>query len=103
MGGGNDSGYPNMCRNWMAIPHQRLYDDIHTGPGVDGTRATQDTYRRISDLFEDVDRRIMEGLKGIVVAYEGEGADAAQSGIAVLGQWTQDAQTGSRYAGDIVA
>jgi len=103
MGGGNDSGYPNMCRTWMARSHQQLYDDIHTGPGVEGTMTMQDTYARIGSLFAAVDGQIQAGLARIGVAYEGEGSDAAQSGITVLQQWTLDAQTGSQLASGIVA
>ncbi|HEY3262443.1 MAG TPA: PPE domain-containing protein [Pseudonocardiaceae bacterium] len=103
MGGENNSGYPQMCRNWMAVPHQQLYDDIHTGPGVDGTRTTQDTYARIGELFARVDGEISAGLARLGMGYEGDGSDAAQAGIAVLQQWTQDAQSGSSYAGDVVA
>jgi PPE family len=101
-GGNNNSGYPMMCRNWLAIPHQQLYDDIHTGPGVDGTRSTQDTYARIGALFARVDGDIRTGLTQLGVAYEGEGSQAAQSGISVLQQWTVDAQTGSTLASSAV-
>jgi PPE family len=100
--GGNDSGYPQECRNWMGISHQKLYDDIHTGPGVAGTMGTLDTYQRIAALFAKVDEDIQTGLAKLGIAYQGQGSDAAQSGISVLQQWTRDAQVGSQLASNVV-
>ncbi|HEY0640828.1 MAG TPA: PPE domain-containing protein, partial [Pseudonocardiaceae bacterium] len=102
MSGENGNNYPMMCRNWMAISHRQLYDDIHTGPGPAGTQGTQQTYARIGALFAQTDQDIQTGLRQLGVAYEGAGSSAAQSGITVLRQWTTDAQYGSIAASDVV-
>lgn len=100
---GDNHGYPNYCRNWMSIAHQTLYDEIHNGPGPSAMQGTRDTYSQVAALFAEVEGDIQTGLAQIGASYEGSGSEAAQSGIAVLRQWTGDAQVGSGIANNAVS
>src|SRR5215470_2795458 len=93
-------GYPDYGRNWMGKEHPALYNEIHDGPGPSAMQGTVDTYGQIGDLFREVEGDIQNGLQKIGASYEGAGSDAAQSGIAVLKQWTGDAKNSATFASD---
>ena len=90
------------CRNWMAIPHQELYDKIHSGRGAAANEGAISTYEEIGTLFAKVQDDIARGIGVIRGSYEGDGSDAAQNAISGLEAWTADAQTGSKLAGQNV-
>lgn len=91
-----------QCRNWMAIPHEKLYDDIHSGRGAAANEGALSSYEEIGALFAEVQDDIARGISMIRGGYEGDGSDAAQNAISGLEAWTADAQTGASLAGQNV-
>ena len=51
--------------NWMAVSHQKMYDDIHSGPGVDGGMSTIEHYDDADNVLQDVQGRIAKGIQDL--------------------------------------
>ncbi|SHE54907.1 hypothetical protein [Streptoalloteichus hindustanus] len=90
-------------RNWLAVPHQQIYDDIRTGPGERGIEDARRRCEAVGAAFARAERDIADGLRRIGIAYEGARAQAALGAVGGLAAWTADAQLGAVIAVDLVS
>ncbi|MFB9906076.1 PPE domain-containing protein [Allokutzneria oryzae] len=82
--------------NWLAIPHQKLYDDIHNGPGVAGAHSAEATYRAMEAKFVAIRSRLEQGLRDLKISWEGIAASSAADRIEQFSPWAGHAGEASR-------
>ncbi|KAA2260130.1 PPE domain-containing protein [Solihabitans fulvus] len=80
---------------WQGHEHQQLYDWIHAGPGPQASTTSEDAWGGLTTALQDINKELDDSLKKINVAWEGDAGASAVQGLTPLGQWAQDAQTGS--------
>ncbi|MCP2262098.1 hypothetical protein LX15_005830 [Streptoalloteichus tenebrarius] len=90
-------------RNWLAVPHQQIYDDIHSGPGERGAEGAHRRCAAVAAAFAKAERDIAAGLRRLGIAFEGVGAQAALGAAGGLAAWTADARLGAVIAMDLVS
>ena len=80
-----------QCHNWMGIPHQKLYDDIHEGSGTAAVEAAQDMYQQMQVSYAAIFATLQGGLTRLAGAHEGAAADASQAAVSLYGTWVNEA------------
>lgn len=80
-----------MCHDWMAIPHQKLYEDIHGGTGTAAVEAAQDFYQQLQRGYQEVMTKLQDGLSRLAEAHQGQAADASQGAVSGFGDWVDQA------------
>ncbi|GAA2781381.1 PPE domain-containing protein [Saccharopolyspora taberi] len=77
---------------WQGYRHQELFDQIHQGPGADGS---SDSIRRWSELTRalgEIDTGLAGALAAAMGGWQGSAADSARDGLRPLGNWAVEAQ-----------
>jgi hypothetical protein len=80
---------------WRGYTHEELHKMINSGPGSAASRPLVDQWSSLSDVLEDIDRSIHQGLEKVGAKWEGQAAEGARTSLSALGQWAADAQQGS--------
>ncbi|MGO1054622.1 PPE domain-containing protein [Crossiella sp. CA198] len=77
-------------RCWLAVPHLKIYLDIHSGPGVGATEPAVTTYRKLAEALHQVDDNLHARLAKLRTGWQGEAAAHTAHALAPLAAWAAD-------------
>ncbi|MGW0521592.1 PPE domain-containing protein [Crossiella sp. NPDC003009] len=89
----------DVCRNWMAVPHQKLYNDLHQGRGPATAEPAKRVQAELAQGFFDAVNDLKTGLSKLGGVWQGQAADNAQAAIGGLGPWLELARTAVENTG----
>ncbi|GAA2809394.1 WXG100 family type VII secretion target [Crossiella cryophila] len=77
-------------RCWLAVPHLKIYLDIHSGPGVGATEPAVTTYRQLAEALHQVDDNLHARLAKLRTGWQGKAAMHTAHALAPLAAWAAD-------------
>lgn len=77
--------------NWMARSHREMYDNIHSGLGVDGGMETIEHYDNADNVLQQVQSRIAKGVNDLSANWSGSAADSAAALTRASADWANTA------------
>lgn len=77
---------------WQGYSHQELFDQIHRGPGPDGSTDSVRRWRELERALGDIDVDLASALANAMAGWQGEAAESARRGLRPLGEWATQAQ-----------
>ncbi|MCK2241294.1 MULTISPECIES: PPE domain-containing protein [unclassified Crossiella] len=89
----------DVCRNWLAVPHQKLYDDLQQGRGPATAEPAKKFQAELAQGFFNAVNDLKTGLKTLGGVWQGQAADNAQAAIGGLGPWLELARTAVENSG----
>jgi uncharacterized protein YukE len=72
--------------------HKQIYDAVQKGPGASGSHEAQDAVKLLNNTLDNVEQEITTAMNRLGAAWEGAAADAHQSAMTPLKQWTAEAR-----------
>lgn len=77
---------------WQGYSHQELFDQIHQGPGPDGSTAPVRRWAELSRALGEIDAGLASALASAMADWQGEAAENARGSLRPLGEWAVQAQ-----------
>ncbi len=78
--------------NFGTYPHQRIWDEVHGGAGVNGQSRSQWGWYLLAGRLENVRAYVDKAVSGVAASREGAAADAATAAMTPLGAWVDEAR-----------
>ncbi|SHH07365.1 PPE domain-containing protein [Streptoalloteichus hindustanus] len=76
------------CRDYLAVPHEKLFDDINAGPGVPAADPARQFLDELRVALLNAQTHLLRGLDRLKEGWEGDAAERADGAIRVLREWT---------------
>ncbi|MBP2474445.1 hypothetical protein JOF53_003317 [Crossiella equi] len=83
-----------MPRCWLAVPHLKIYLDIHLGLGVEAAQPSVSTYRELAQALHRVDETLHTKLAALRAGWHGPAAEDAARALAPFATWAADTEAG---------
>jgi hypothetical protein len=77
---------------WQGYSHHELFDQIHQGPGADGSSHSVRRWTELTRALGEIDTGLAAALAGAMADWQGEAAENARGGLRPLGDWAMQAQ-----------
>ncbi|GAB3295972.1 PPE domain-containing protein [Parasphingorhabdus pacifica] len=85
---------------WQGYSHQELYDQIHQGPGPDGSTDSVRRWGELNRALGDIDTDLASALTAAMAGWQGVAAENARAGLRPLGEWAVQAQQAAQLMRD---
>ena len=79
--------------NWYALPHDKIWQAINTGPGHAAMVPTTEFYRTAAATVTKTEQQLADGLSRLATSWQGNAAEQAQKVIDRLNQWAGQVTT----------
>lgn len=77
---------------WQGYSHQELFDQIHQGPGADGSTDSVHRWGQLTRALGDIDTDLASALTAAMAGWQGDAAENARGGLRPLGDWAVQAR-----------
>ncbi|WHT20525.1 PPE domain-containing protein [Crossiella sp. CA-258035] len=77
-------------RCWLAVPHLKIYLDLHCGPGVGVTEPAVTTYRQLAEALHRVDENLHNRLAKLRTGWQGAAATGTAEALTPLAGWAAE-------------
>ncbi|WP_243792065.1 PPE domain-containing protein [Saccharopolyspora gloriosae] len=85
---------------WQGYRHEELYEQIHQGPGADGSTDSVRRWSELTRTLGNIDGDLAAALNSAMSGWQGAAADNARGGLRPLGDWALQAQQAAELMRD---
>ncbi|MCX2733596.1 PPE domain-containing protein [Saccharopolyspora sp. NFXS83] len=85
---------------WQGYRHEELYEQIHQGPGADGSTDSVRRWSELTRTLGNIDSDLAAALNSAMSGWQGDAAENARGGLRPLGDWALQAQQAAELMRD---